>query len=134
MLNDEQLDHAFRTVMASARRSFDGTNDEFDWQLATRARNGVFSGDTADAWMEIDNALYRVANGELREALTQPGDPTVRVDGLNGGSMKGWPDFICKNRLRELLTPRIDALVAECKSYKYTGWSRESRGPIRKVS
>lgn len=130
MLNEEQLAAAFATVMADARRGFDGTRDAFDWQIATRTF-GPYSGGV-DAWQEIDNALYRLANGELRQELTKPDDPTEPYGGPEG-SMRRWPTTIRTRRLRELLTPQIDALVAECKSYKFVGWSSQSDGPIRRV-
>lgn len=120
----------FQRLMADARSDFASSHgsypsDLFDYQVATGA-----NGASAQA---IDNAAYRLANGALREELTEPDDPTTRAGGLDGGSMAGWPDVVRKRRLLSLLQPEMDAFTADCKRAEYTGWSKESRGPVRRV-
>ncbi|MGW2793608.1 hypothetical protein ACWC9H_27265 [Streptomyces sp. NPDC001251] len=123
----------FREVMADARSAFaqdhhERPNDLFDFQLATGNNSGP---DAASAAQAIDNALYRIANGdELRGELTEPGDPAAAQDPDNPAT---WPAVIRKRRLRTRLQPHFDTLVDDCKQGQYKGVSREESGPVRRI-
>lgn len=124
----------FEQVIADARAEFacdhiSYPNDLFDYQLATGTDSGP---DSTSAAQAIGNAIYRLANGKLREELTELGDdpnPPLDVD-----DPFSRPESIRARRLRSRLQPHLDALTDECRRASYTGWSKYSTGPIRRAS
>lgn len=122
MLSPDDLSQVFNRVLDSARQEFGGSRSAFDHEIAVGDRD-------SSAWLGIYNAIYTLARTELQGALTPDGDPT---DGSEEAAEVS-PDMIRARRLRELLTPHLDALVAGCKGARYTGWSMMHGGPIRRV-
>jgi hypothetical protein len=116
------LAEAFRTVIADARAEAGGTRSAFD--------NDIAIGDSNPATLAVDNAIYRLANSDdLRSVLSQPADDPTE----HGTDMRLWPEVLRQRRLREALAPQMQEFVADCKGARYTGWSKEHGGPIRRV-
>lgn len=122
MLSPDDLSQVFSRVLDSARQEFGGSRSAFDHEIAVGDRSN-------SAWLGIYNAIYTLARTELQRALTPDGDP---ADGSEE-TAEVRPDIVRARRLRELLAPHLDALVADCKGARYTGWSMMHGGPIRRV-
>lgn len=130
------LDAVFRQIMDESRANYQGTPDEFDYDLAVGGYPGsgaAYGGNSPDAALCIDNAVYQLANGPLRAQLSEPGDPSEdSVIDPATTPLDQRPPLIRKGRLRALLAPHMEAFVSDARSAKYTGWSR-GNGPVRRV-
>ncbi len=103
--------HAAATIIARARAGH-GSADMFDFKIATE---GV------EPFGELYNEAYLLANEG--EPMVKEGDGEDVLAGRKTRAAELW----------ERVLPELEAYATRCREARYTGWSRESGGPVRRV-
>jgi hypothetical protein len=104
-------------IIARARENWsnnpevDGGSDAFDFHIAT-----VGVQPAGELYQEV----YALAN-EGHDVIVGGGQAQLEERKERAA------------RLWEELLPELEAYAADCRNARYTGWSRESGGPVRRV-
>lgn len=98
-------------IIASARGSYNNA-DAFDYMIKVE---GI------KPFGELYNECYRIANEH--QATVAPGDTQDDLDDRKRRAGELWAQVL----------PELENYAAECKAARFTGWSRMSDGPIRRV-
>jgi len=98
-------------IIARARDAHGGA-DAFDWQIKVE---GI------KPFGELYNEAYIIANEHLPQVDTATTDAELAERKARAAAL--W----------EQVLPELERYAADCKAAKFTGWSKESEGPIRRV-
>ncbi|WP_433329929.1 hypothetical protein [Spirillospora sp. CA-294931] len=104
------LTHTAATIIARARDAY-GDADAFDFRVAAEGI-APFGG--------LYNETYSIAN---TDHLVRPGDDESVMAERKDRAATLW----------EQILPELERYAESCRTAKYTGWSKESSGPIRRV-
>lgn len=111
--------HIAATVIARARQNHTqtspeeggGSADDFDYYISS---HGI------EPYGPLYQETYALAN-EFHPIV--PGEGTDQLDKCRDRAAKLW----------EKILPELKIYEADCRQAKFTGWSRESNSPVRRV-
>jgi hypothetical protein len=104
----ERAEDVARTLITEAR-IVEGA-DEFDFYTAA---NGI------EPFGPLYNQLYILVRGLLERE-----DPSVSLEEVRARTVEAWP----------VVLPTLEEYREDCRTAKFTGWSRMSGGPLKRDS
>ncbi|MFF1422033.1 hypothetical protein [Streptomyces sp. NPDC058280] len=103
--------HTAATIIARAREASCSTSDAFDLQIGIE---GIAP------YGELYQEAYSLANEGYPGVVTGDGEEKL-------AERKARAD-----RLWEKVLPELNLYAQRCRRSRYTGWSRQSKGPVRR--
>lgn len=99
------------TIIARAREEY-GSPDAFDYKISIE---GIAP------FGELYQEAYALANERYPQVAPGDGEVVLAERKARAGAL--W----------EQVQPELAAYAADCRAARYTGWSRESGGPVRRI-